>query len=143
MAIEFSWYVEGQIAYARLEGQVNRDDLRVGNQRISDWLNETSYLRLHIIFDARAMTHITFSARESLSLLAYLRHKKMGCFTVFGCPSYLQPIVDFLGNVIQHVTQVCFYSGNRLADAAAFIAMHDPAVTLPETKSPYVQRLTA
>lgn len=128
VAIEFEWYVEGQVALATLSDVVDTRDLATGNEIISQWMQATDAEMFHVIFDASAMTRITFSARETMRVLQYLKHPRMGGFIVFGVPSYLQPMVMFMGTILNQLSRAQFFSVQTLDSALSLIRQIDPAL---------------
>lgn len=129
MAIEFIWHIEGQVALATLSGVVSTQDLISGNSIMSTWMDKSDAAYVHVLFDATNMQRITFSARESVRMLHYLNHDRMGGFVVFGTPSYLHPIVTFMGLIVSQLTRAQFQVAKNLDDAMAILHELDDTLT--------------
>lgn len=125
MAIEFSWYLEKQIIFAKLSGKVGSADLAKGNRVVTQWMQESPARLIHIIFDATDMQGVGFSVTETLNTLKYLRDPKMGGYMVVGVPGNYDRIVKFLGGAINQFTRASFHVCKTLDEALTLIAAMD------------------
>lgn len=128
MAIEFTWYIKGQVALATLHGDVTLEDLETGNATVSKWMEETDAEKVHVVFDANDMDRILFSVLQTTHTLQYLKHRKMGCFVVYGSPRFLKAIVAFLGGIINQLSKAQFHTAESLDEAMRYIREQDPSV---------------
>ena len=140
MAIEFSWHLEGKVAYARLHNDVVTDDLLIGNRTVTKWINETDAGQFHVIFDCTDMTGIRISPLESMRTLRYLNHEKMGGFVLFGAPRYLTSMINVFGGIISRLTNATFFTGDTLDSVLYFLDGIDPTLNLTDPDTHGIDR---
>jgi hypothetical protein len=139
MAIDFSWYIEGQVVLAKISGISDGADLRKGQSVIGPWMDESKAEMVHIIFDCWEMKRIAFSVSQELNTLQYLRHQKMGAFVVVGLHPTQRAIANLMGGMITRMTRAKFSAAKDMETAIETIRKLDttiPAVIPPLPQKP-------
>lgn len=126
MSITFSWYVENQIAVATLDGRVTIDDLTVGNNIVTTWMDASEAPKVHLIFDATRMQGIAFSGPKTLTILKYLNHPQIGEVLAHGIPAKYKRIVNLLGTSITRLTRAHFSSFDSFEECVNYLYSLDP-----------------
>ena len=128
MAIDFSWYIEGQVVLAKISGISDGADLRKGQSVIGPWMDESTAKMVHIIFDCWEMKRIAFSVSQELSTLQYLRHQKMGAFVVVGLHPTQRAIANLMGGMITRMTRAKFSAARDMETAIETIRKLDTTI---------------
>jgi hypothetical protein len=125
MSVECSWYLQDHIILIKLRDEVTVADLRESNTIVTQWLQESSAPRVHIMFDAGELRRVAYSARQSLAILRFLRDPKVGCFVAFDIPAHLRGIANFLIAIVERVARAQIHSVENSSEALDFICRFD------------------
>jgi hypothetical protein len=114
--------------YARLYGDVVKDDLLKGNKAILRGLEESSASRLHLVFDCTAVDQVHITVVQLRSELRYLQHPRLGEVVIFGTSSPIETIIKFLSAIISRLTGLQVHSFASLEEALLFLKSADSSL---------------
>ncbi|GAB4308252.1 MAG: hypothetical protein Kow00117_01540 [Phototrophicales bacterium] len=136
MSINISWLLEGQIVIAKVYGEVTLQDLKTGNEVIGDYMQQSPYNHVHVIFDSTHITSISISAVQAIWELRYLRNPKMGCYLVYGMPQIFNNMLGISSKLFTSLTRVqAMHAFRDLPHALNFLQEFDRSLPdLPKVR---------
>lgn len=127
MASEYRWYEEGRVIYARVMNTVTIDDLQLGNDAISNMLDQVGTdARVHIIFDITDLTQMGIGLKEVRNYLYYFSHPALDTVILCGGTGLLQTMAQLLGAMfVVAIHQKRFRLVDTLEEALIFLQTVD------------------
>ncbi len=130
MSSEYKWFLPQRVIYAQLQGEITVEDLYKGNEAISRFLYESRSQSVHLIFDAKEMTGISFNVVSAWGILSYLKHARLKWIIMFGVKGVLVSPVRIFVTVIGSAIRLHFHLCDHLSEALSFLQKQDS--TLPD-----------
>jgi len=131
MAYEITWTQQGRIAQAKIVDSISIEELEAYGQTLIDDYLEAGQAPVHIISDARQMTHFPTNMLKIKQLTqTWLKHPNMGWAIVIGKTN---PMLNFLAATITQVIGVKYRMVATPEEALAILRSFDPSLIAVES----------
>jgi hypothetical protein len=128
MGSEYRWHIENRIIYAFLFDNITQDDLRKGNEAITQFIEANGIPPVHIIFDTTSVDRIMTTVVQVRSELHYFQDNRIGWCVVFGLHGLVDAAVRFTSGIIGRATGINIQIVPTLNDALSFLNQVDPTL---------------
>ncbi|HEX2618694.1 MAG TPA: hypothetical protein VHL11_01070 [Phototrophicaceae bacterium] len=126
MPFKSAWFVEGRVAYTRIEGALTVGDLPALDQAQQQFLDQSTGILTHTLWDFRGANEVP-SPLILKRDLTFPNHKKFGWAIIIGIDN---PITRLTLTIAPQLFRVRFRHWETVAQALDFLQMVDS--TLPD-----------
>lgn len=127
MPYEFSWYIEGRVIFTRAYGVITLEDLRQGNARWTEILDNADAELIHSLVEMTDVEKYPTSVFQMGDTQSYLKHPKLGWVVAYGLKG---TVVNFIISVLTQVSRAQIRVLESHDDAIAYLRKVDK--TLPD-----------
>lgn len=132
MAFNLSWLLHGRIVLASIYGTLTEQDDRTFDAQLSEFVNQTTGLPMHVITDYSRLEKIVTDIRPSQptpTTAALAQNPALGRMITYG--AHMNPMTRFLGSMSSYALKPSSYRFSSMEGAVAYLCDVDP--TLPHT----------
>jgi hypothetical protein len=129
MTATISWLEPERIVYAKLEGNLLKEELDPLNQTVAQYVHE-GHAPVHFIVDALGLEKFPMDLKQFSSTRVYLREPNMGKLAIISKQSMF---VRFFASVITQAAHIEMKIFDSLDEALSFLERVDGSLKLHKT----------